>query len=84
LPDAKYAILYQNDDLGRVFKGFFKSDFDKRIVAATYEVTDPTVDSQIAKLMSFGATALIIAGTSSSPPSPSVRLPRSEGTPFAS
>src|SRR5438067_10854484 len=56
LPNAKYAILYQNDDLGKdyvnAFKSFLKSDFDKKVVTAAYEITDPTVDSQVATLKS--------------------------------
>jgi branched-chain amino acid transport system substrate-binding protein len=67
LPNAKYAILYQNDDLGKdylnAFKTFFKTDFDKRVVATAYEITDPTVDSQVVNLMSSGAAALLVAGT---------------------
>jgi branched-chain amino acid transport system substrate-binding protein len=67
LPSAKYAILYQNDDLGKdylkAFKNFFKSDFDERVVTAGYEVTDPTVDSQVVGLRSSGAEALLVAGT---------------------
>jgi ABC-type branched-subunit amino acid transport system substrate-binding protein len=67
LPGAKYAILFQNDDLGKdyvsAFKSFLKADFDKRVVTAAYEVTEPTVDSQIVNLRSSGAEALFIAGT---------------------
>jgi ABC-type branched-subunit amino acid transport system substrate-binding protein len=67
LPNAKYAILYQNDDLGRdyvnAFKTFLKNDFDKRVVTAAYEITDPTVDSQVVSLKSSGAEALLVAGT---------------------
>src|SRR5215813_3492272 len=67
LPGAKYAILYQNDDLGRDYVSAFKSvlgaDFDKRVVTASYEVTEPTVDSQVVSLKSSGAQALFIAGT---------------------
>jgi branched-chain amino acid transport system substrate-binding protein len=67
LPDAKYAILYQNDDLGKdyvnAFKAILKSDFDKKVVAASYEITDPTVDSQVVSLKSSGAEALLVAGT---------------------
>src|SRR6202023_2065224 len=67
LPNAKYAILYQNDDLGKdyvnAFKAFLKSDFDKRVVTAAYEITDPTVDSQVVTLKSSGAEALLVAGT---------------------
>jgi len=67
LPTAKYAILFQNDDLGRDYVNAFKAipgaDFDKRVVTASYEVTEPTVDSQVVALKSTGAQALFIAGT---------------------
>ena len=67
LPKAKYAILYQNDDLGKdyvnAFKSILKDDFDKRVATAAYEIADPTVDSQIVNLKSSGAEALLIAGT---------------------
>ncbi|MFB6464447.1 ABC transporter substrate-binding protein [Bradyrhizobium tunisiense] len=67
LPKAKYAILYQNDDLGKdyvnAFKSFLGKDYDGKVVSASYEVTEPTVDSQITTLKSSGAEALIIAGT---------------------
>src|SRR5271169_4422267 len=67
LPSAKYAILYQNDDLGRdyvnAFKAILGADFDKRVVTAGYEVTEPTVDSQVVSPKSSGAQALFVAGT---------------------
>jgi ABC-type branched-subunit amino acid transport system substrate-binding protein len=67
LPSAKYAILFQNDDLGRdyvnAFKAVLGTDFDKRVVTASYEVTEPTVDSQVVVLKSSGAQALFVAGT---------------------
>lgn len=67
LPNAKYAILYQNDDLGKdyvnAFKGFLGKEYDRKVVSASYEVTEPTVDSQITNLKSSGADALVIAGT---------------------
>jgi branched-chain amino acid transport system substrate-binding protein len=67
LPAGKIAILYQNDDLGRdyvnAFKTFLGSDFDNKVVTAAYEVTEPTVDSQVVTLKSSGAEALFVAGT---------------------
>jgi branched-chain amino acid transport system substrate-binding protein len=67
LPDAKYAILYQNDDLGKdyvnAFKEVLKSDFDKKVVTASYEVTEPAVESEVVNLKSSGAAALLVAGT---------------------
>jgi len=66
-PDAKVAVLYQGDDSGRdYFKGFkdgLGDAADKMIVAtATYEVTDPTVDSQILTLRDKGADVLFMTG----------------------
>jgi ABC-type branched-subunit amino acid transport system substrate-binding protein len=67
LPNVKYAILYQNDDLGKdyvnAFRAFLGKDYDRKVVTASYEVTEPTVDSQITNLKSSGAEALMIAGT---------------------
>ena len=67
LPNAKYAILYQNDDLGKdyvnAFKAFLGKDYDRKVITASYEVSEPTIDSQITNLKSSGAEALFIAGT---------------------
>ena len=59
-PDAKIAILYQNDDYGKDYVKGLKDGLGdkaaKMIVAETsYEVTDPTVDSQIVTLKASGA-----------------------------
>src|SRR6266516_3696890 len=66
-PDAKIAILYQNDDLGKeflnAFKRYLKDDFDKKVVSSSYEVTEPTIDSHVVKLKSSGAEAFLVAGT---------------------
>jgi ABC-type branched-subunit amino acid transport system substrate-binding protein len=58
-PNAKIGVLYQNDDYGKdVYKGLKDGLGDKAksmiISEATYEVTDPTIDSQIIKLKSAG------------------------------
>jgi len=60
LPNAKIAILYQNDDYGKDYVKGFKDGLGdkaaKMIVAeASYETTDPTIDSQIVTLQSSGA-----------------------------
>ena len=52
LPDAKIAVLYQNDDFGKDYLIGLREGLgdkaDKMIVATqTYETTDPTVDSQV-------------------------------------
>ena len=61
-PDAKIAILYQNDDYGKDYLKGFKDGLGdnaaKMIVAeVTYEPTDPTIDSQIVSLQGSGADA---------------------------
>jgi ABC-type branched-subunit amino acid transport system substrate-binding protein len=63
-PNAKIGILYQNDDYGKdVLKGVkdgLGSAAAKMIVAEqTYEVTDPTVDSQVIALQGAGADTFI-------------------------
>jgi len=59
-PNAKIAVLYQNDDYGKDYlKGFedgLGPQHQNMIVAkASYEVSEPTVDSQILQLKSSGA-----------------------------
>jgi branched-chain amino acid transport system substrate-binding protein len=59
LPDAKIAVLYQNDDYGKDYLEGFKEglgDMTGQIVAELpYEVADPTVDSQIISAKASGA-----------------------------
>ena len=59
--DPKIAVLMQNDDYGRDYFNGFKQglgkDADKIVQVATYEVADPTVDSQIIALKNSGANA---------------------------
>ena len=67
-PAAKIAVLYQNDDYGKDYlKGLrdgLGRQADRLIVSAvSYEVTDPTVDSQIVTLQGSGADALFIFAT---------------------
>jgi branched-chain amino acid transport system substrate-binding protein len=66
LPDAKIAVLYQNDDFGKDYliglRDGLGDKADKMIVATkTYETTDPTVDSQIVALQASGANVLVSA-----------------------
>jgi branched-chain amino acid transport system substrate-binding protein len=57
--DAKIGVLMQNDDYGKDYLNGFKAglgrDADKIVQVATYEVTDPTVDSQVIQLKNSGA-----------------------------
>jgi branched-chain amino acid transport system substrate-binding protein len=61
-PDAKVGILYQNDDYGKDYlKGFEDAltEAGKKnliVLRQSYEVTDPTIDSQIVNLKNSGAT----------------------------
>jgi branched-chain amino acid transport system substrate-binding protein len=63
-PDARIAVLYQNDDLGRDYlrgltEGLGARAKDMIISVASYEVTDPTIDSQIVTLHASGADVLL-------------------------
>jgi branched-chain amino acid transport system substrate-binding protein len=66
LPDAKIAVLYQNDDFGKDYLVGLRQGLgdraDKMIIATkSYETTDPTVDSQIVALQASGADVLLTA-----------------------
>jgi branched-chain amino acid transport system substrate-binding protein len=64
-PNAKIAILYQNDDFGKDYlaglKDVLGNKFDKMVVTASYESTDPTIDSQITSLQAADANVLLVA-----------------------
>src|SRR3984885_7964114 len=67
-PDAKLAILYQNDDFGKDYpagvKDVLGGKFDSVVVAqASYETSDATVDSQLTALQAAGADVLLVAAT---------------------
>jgi len=68
LPNAKVAILYQNDDFGKDYLTGLREGLgdkaDKMVVASnTYETSDPTIDSQIVSLQGSGADTLLVAAT---------------------
>jgi len=59
-PDAKIGILYQNDDYGKDYRkglhdGLGEAAKKMIVLEQTYEVTDPTIDSQIVNLKNSGA-----------------------------
>ena len=64
-PDAKVAVLYQNDDFGKDYlfglHAVFGDRYAKMVTEATYEPTDPTIDSQITTLQGSGADVLVVA-----------------------
>jgi branched-chain amino acid transport system substrate-binding protein len=67
-PDAKMAILYQNDDFGKDYPAGVKDVLGDKygsvvVKDASYETTDATVDSQIASLQASGADVLLVAAT---------------------
>jgi branched-chain amino acid transport system substrate-binding protein len=67
-PDAKIGLLYQNDQLGKTFltgvpDALGAEHAGMLVKEVSYEVTDPTVDSQVITLQGAGVDALIIAAT---------------------
>lgn len=66
-PQARFAILAQNDDFGRDYvagvRDVLGKDFDARATVANYEVTDPTIESQVVNLKATGADVLIVGAT---------------------
>ena len=71
-PNAKIGVLYQNDDLGKDYLAGLKAGLGdkaaKMVVAETsYEITEPTIDSQILRLRDAGADVLFSATTPKQP-----------------
>jgi ABC-type branched-subunit amino acid transport system substrate-binding protein len=65
-PSAKVGVLYQNDDYGKDFLVGLKSvlgDKTKIVAEAAYEITEPTIDSQIVRLKDSGADVLLYFST---------------------
>ena len=57
----KIGVLWQNDDSGKDYVGGFMKGLGKEnekmvVASVSYEVTDPTVDSQVIQLKNSGAT----------------------------
>jgi branched-chain amino acid transport system substrate-binding protein len=66
--DAKIGILMQNDDYGKDYVDGFKEGLGKDnakliVKTVTYEVTDPTVDSQVIQLKDSGANVFFNVST---------------------
>ncbi len=67
-PNAKIAILYQNDDLGKDYVRGIQRELGDRaktmiVGMQSYEVTDPTVDSQIVALQATRADTFVDVST---------------------
>jgi len=62
-PGAKIAVLFQNDDYGKDYLKGFKEGLGAKanmiVAEASYELSDPTVDSQIISLKASGADVLV-------------------------
>jgi branched-chain amino acid transport system substrate-binding protein len=59
-PDARIAVLYQNDDYGKDYVSGLRDGLGEKaatmiVKEVSYEVTDPTIDSQIVTLQATGA-----------------------------
>ena len=59
-PDAKIAVLYQNDDYGKDYLKGFKDGLGAKaasmiVIEDSYEVSEPTIDSHIVRLKATGA-----------------------------
>jgi branched-chain amino acid transport system substrate-binding protein len=60
-PDARIAVLYQNDDFGKDYLKGLKDGFEGKasLIEESYEVSEPTIDSHVVKLKAAGANVLI-------------------------
>lgn len=67
LPNAKIGVIYQNDDFGKDYLKGFKEGLGEKagliVKELSYEVTDPTIDSQIVNLKATGADVLMTITT---------------------
>jgi branched-chain amino acid transport system substrate-binding protein len=67
-PDAKIGVLYQNDGFGKDYliglkEGLGPDHAGMVIKEASYETSEPTVDSQVVTLQGSGADVFLIAAT---------------------
>ncbi len=67
-PDGKIAVLFQNDGFGRDYLGALRDTLGDKAGAmivkeASYETSEPTVDSQVVTLQGSGADVFLIVAT---------------------
>ncbi|MDH6260548.1 ABC transporter substrate-binding protein [Bradyrhizobium sp. BR13661] len=64
MPQAKIAVLYQDDDAGRATLGTLRASLGasgpKIVSEMTYNVTDPTIDSQLVQMKVSGADVVVL------------------------
>jgi len=62
-PDAKIGVLYQNDDYGKDYLKGLRAGLGAKasqiVTEVSYEIADPTIDSQIVQLKAAGVDTLI-------------------------
>jgi branched-chain amino acid transport system substrate-binding protein len=68
MPNAKVAVLYQNDDYGKDYNAGFvgglgSANSDRVVATRTFNVTDPAVTTQLVALRASGADTLMIFAT---------------------
>lgn len=67
MPDAKIAVMFQNDDFGKDLLSGLKTGLgdkaDMVVAEASYEVAEPVVDSQVVKLKASGANVFVSFAT---------------------
>ncbi len=75
-PKATFAILYQNDDLGKDYvagvRDILGAEFDARAKAISHEAQDATIDSQVVNLKATNAD-VYLAGSLAKPVAQSIR-----------
>src|SRR4030088_1126751 len=67
-PDAKIAVMYQNDDYGKDYLKGLKDGLGPKaasmiVAEESFETTEPTIDSHIVKLKSSGADVFVDIAT---------------------
>jgi branched-chain amino acid transport system substrate-binding protein len=69
MPKARIAVLFQNDEFGRTYLSGLKRNLESKgeanvVAAEAFDITEPTVDSQVVNLAFSKADVLFIAATS--------------------
>jgi ABC-type branched-subunit amino acid transport system substrate-binding protein len=64
MPNAKIAVLYQNDDYGKDYLKGLKDGLGSKaasmiVAEESYETTEPTIDGHVVKLKSSGADVFV-------------------------